>query len=178
MLYNRKGLQGGIANSLLCSSRRQSLSKCISKLATPRVTSVAHALQYDSHASEQDDIRDECTCKGLLQEHGNANQTRESMKAHAHKLERGYRVPGAAAIRMIGSGICRGNGCRPLGIQIEDMHSAFITGHCQVVGWVSSGEGDAKNPCWVSSPSQLLEAAHIVDISGLCKAEVTRATRA
>lgn len=75
---------------------------------------------------------------------------------YTHKLEGGHRVPRAAAIWLIGCGICRGDGGCAFSIQVEDMHGALVTRDCQIVGWVPSREGNAENPGRVCSPSKLL----------------------
>ena len=78
-------------------------------------------------------------------------------KPYADKLEGRDRVPRAVAICLIGSSLCAGYGRCALRVQIEDMHSAFIAGHCYELRHVSSRESYAENGGWVCASPELLQ---------------------
>ena len=61
---------------------------------------------------------------------GEQSDAHNAQGSHTHELEGGNRVSRAAAVGLIRCGICRWDGSCALGIQVEDMHSALITGHC------------------------------------------------
>ncbi len=77
--------------------------------------------------------RNVATLAGVLLQH-----CRGLTETYTHELEGRDWVLRAVAVCLIGCCVCRGDGSCALGVQVEHMHSALVTGHCHELWDVAS----------------------------------------
>ena len=80
-----------------------------------------------------------------------------AQKHYADKLEGRDRISRAVALCLVGSFLCGGYGSCALRVQVENMYSAFITGHRYELRHVSTRESYAENCGWVRPSPELLQ---------------------